>query len=607
MSGICGIYSPNDPALASLDILNMMVEAIRHRGKAAQRTFVDNQAGVALGHVFAPVFRPPGQDTPPRWHADEDYVATLDGAIFNEEDFLPADWPLRYKDRDTGAVVEHLRQEPSEFPEKLDGHFGLAVWDKKQRDLWLVRDALGCKPLYYFHREDRGLVVFASELKGIICHPAVNRRLNHAALTVFLTLGYIPAPMSILDGIRKVYPGEILKIDARGQMTGRQYWSVPPFVPKLGELHDFTSLIREHVIQTVAKHVDGTQRIGVFLSGGVDSTIVLGVLKMLGIPERCTFTLGLRSHEKNAQDLNWAECAAQKFATRHHALYLQSASDTNFSLLEILRQFDEPIMSSNRAYGNYLMTKAAEQNGINLCLTGNHAEYLFGIGSWKRILNLNQRVKENSNQEELILFSCGQLFSFKEQRNLLVDPQEEPKEVVLNLIRRYRQEVPATDLYDVVASVQLLMEGAEKMIAFQDRTSSLNGVEVCNPFHDAQLMRFTNRIPAPFKGSQSAAMKRTALISAFGDILPEAIAKRQKAAYPMYVGSFGEVDRLKQLLLSSSGLERTGLFRSNAVQQILEVDTQSPRNTVGKQAWALLTVQVWFELYVNGNVNLNPG
>src|SRR5262245_45026071 len=135
MSGICGIYSRSDPALASAALLTRMLDAIGHRGRAARTAHVHARAGIALGHVHAPAFQPPGALATPRWHEDGRHVATLDGAIFNAAALLPPDRPRAGADGDAAAVAAHLRSDPAEFPARLDGPFALAVWDKTARGL----------------------------------------------------------------------------------------------------------------------------------------------------------------------------------------------------------------------------------------------------------------------------------------------------------------------------------------------------------------------------------------------------------------------------------------------------------------------------------------
>jgi len=611
MSGICGIYSPAHPALASRAILQKMLAAIGHRGPVARQWFFDPQAGVAVGHVFAPAFQAPNAEATPDWFEDAHHVVALDGVIFNDEEFLPrhASAPL-HQNRNVGAVVEHLRQPAANFPEKLDGHFGLVVWDKTTRELWLGRDALGNKPLYYGHVADKQLVLFASELEGILVHPAVQRRLNREALTAYLTLGYVPAPLSIFENIHKVFPGEAIKINAVGRMRKHRYWHMPGFAPQPGELETFAAPLREHIIQAVAKQVgDGAARVGVFLSGGVDSTIVLAVLKRLGaVPERLTVTLGIHidpSKKYLLEDFHWGHRVAVKFASKHYPILITKGHDPQPLLRRIWRQLDEPLLTPN-VYAKYLLSAAVKQNGMNSCLSGSNVDMLFQRLSTQKVQALRAAVGSN-RIEDLVLVNRNRLFSINTLAGILTEPLSEPHEAMRQIVRGYCRDVEGEEIGDVMNGAILRMQGAEKNLVAQDRVAMLHGVEMRHPFYEARLLDFVHRIPARFKGSESEDMKKAVLKCAFKDILPPEIAEREESGFPSYYWTNGEIEALKERLLSPAGLQRTGLLRPAAVRHILAADkasrvgelTSSRKKSAGNRTWALLVLQAWHELYLN--------
>jgi len=600
MSGICGIYSYRNPALASRQTLTGMLDAIGHRGSVARRTFVDERAGIAIGHVFAPAFLASEDAALPKWHEDENYVATLDGSIFNAADFGPSSG--RYQDRESGAAIEHLRQSPSTFPEKLDGHFGLAVWDRARRELWLARDVPGCRPLYYSHLADKGLVVFASELKGILAHPAVERRVGREALTAYLTFGYLPAPLGIIDNTHKMFPGEVLRFDQTGDMTERLYWQIPPYDVQQGDLEELAKQTREQVIRAVEKHAAGARRVGVYLSGGADSTIVLGVLKLLGVPEVHTFTMGFRTDpgkEHLSEDLYWAEQAARAFGSIHHPIVIDRRHDPRALLPHALRQFDEPTLTPN-CYSKFLLAEAARREGVDSCMSGSCAGPCFQQPSIKHIRKMHAAAGDGASREELILFNRTKLFSFDQQQELLVDAEPRAREIALGIIQRFAQGVEAPSFGDFMNGTLVRMQ-AEKSIGVQDRASIVNGVELRHPFHDAALLRFANTIPPRFKGSESDDMQKAVLLAAFKDMMPEGITSREKTGFPSYYWTNGEVDDLKQQLLSPAALERVGLFRPEAVQAILDADKVSTKKSAGQRTWGVLVMQAWFERYINRN------
>lgn len=603
MSGICGVFSPRHRDLASREILNKMLDAIQHRGKAARRSYVDDQAGIALGHVFAPTFQAPDEEKTPPWFEDGDFVATLDGAIFNATDFLPPEWRQHHPNRDTAGALAHLKQSPADFPAKLDGHYSLAIWDKKQRHLRLMRDPLGGKPLYWCQLAGKGAMIFASELKGILAHPAVERRLSREALSSYLTFGFVLAPLSIFEGIQKSFPGEILACDAAGHLAQRQFWTMPPIDPQSGMLDTFAAQLRERMIQTVAKHVEGAQQLGVYFSGGIESTIVLGVLKLLGIADIHTFTLGFHNDPEKtrlSEDLHWAGHLAKTFGVPHHPIIIEHGHDPRPLLPSIFRQFDEPMLTPN-CYTKYLLAEAAHKAGLNSCVSGSNAEPSFQRTWAKTIQKVQAAIGAHASFEEFFLFDRTKLFTLEEQAELLTEPLAEARELAFQLIRRYSEGVEAEYIGDRLDGTLLRMQDAEKALAVQDRTAALLGMEVRHPYHDAQLFEFANLIPARFKGSESSEMTKAVLIAAFKDLLPNEIITRKKRGFPSYYWNRGEIDNLVQRLLSPQAVERTGLFRSDMVQRILAADKISSKKSAGQRTWGLLAIQAWYELYLNNS------
>jgi asparagine synthase (glutamine-hydrolysing) len=601
MSGVCGIYSWSDPDLASATLLNRMLEALGHRGRAANSSYVDARAGIALGHVCASGFRPPGTAPTPQLHEDGSRVATLDGAIFNAAALLAPVHP-RAGDGDAAAVAAHLRDRLADFPARLDGHFALAVWDKATRHLWLARDGLGGKPLYWCHVADKGLVVFASEPKGVLAHPAVARRVDRAALTAYLTFGYVPAPLSLFDGIHKVFPGEVLRFDRDGRSTRRQYWQLPPFAPRAGDdVAAIAAELRVRVIGLVAKHLGGARNVGLYFSGGLESSILAGVVRMLGVPQLHTFTLGFRTAGARptlCEDVRWAEHLAPRFGANQHSLLIGGDHDPGLLLPRILHQFDEPIVTPN-CYSKYLLAQAARAAGIDSCLSGSNAEASLERSWTKTIRKMNAALGAGASDEERLLYACTRVFPLDEQAALLAEPVEHPREVAMQVVARYRQGIVADDLGDLLDGTLLRMQGAEKAIAVLDRTAVLSDLEVRHPYFDRDLVEFASTVPARLKGGEADGMRRAILRAAFADIVPPDIAARTKVGYPSYYWNHGELDQLQGRLLSQAHLARSGLLRPEAVQAVLAADRNDTAKSAGRRTWALMLLQAWFDLYVD--------
>ena len=602
MSGICGIYSPRRPELADERHLDRMLRAISHRGRKARRSFSDPSAGIAIGHVYAGTFTPAIDMEASLWHQDSECVATLVGTIFNRNDFLLANGQNRNPAHSAETAMAYLRSDPAGFPAHLDGNFALGMWDGRNKNLWLVRDVLGAKHLCYYRDPATGTVLFASEIKGILAHPLVRREIDPEGLTAYLTFGYVPAPLSIFKNAAKVFPGEAIRFDATGEMKAGIYNRIPDFDPQPGDFDAYARQCREHVIEAVARHLDGSEAPGVYFSAGLDSTAVLCALKELGIAKIHTFTMGFKVAEDKQQladDLYFADLTAKRFGVIHHPIVIERGHNLMHVLPKILRQFDEPILTPN-AYSKYFLPQAGVKFGVDSFLTGSAAGFSFETFPEKKIKRLQKKAGPGASAEELFLAAKSRFFAPDMHAALLRQPVDDARGRMLNLVRRYTEGIRVPEFVKQV-ELPMRMQGTEKAFKVQDRTSALFGTEVRHPLYDLQLIRLANKIPASYRISESGEVRKVLLTAAFQDMLPEEIKKRPVSGYPSYYWTGGEIDHLKEILLSPAGLERTGLFRHDVVQQALEQDRLSDKKSAGKQTWGLLMLQAWYELYINEN------
>ena len=593
MSGICGIYSPRQPALAGSEHVDRMLDAIGHRGPALRRTFVDPAAGIAIGHAFAPEFHEPCERPAPHWYEDGALVATLDGAVFGD---APSEGT---ESRDVAQVVESFRADGARFPAGLEGPFSLALWNGAERALYLAREALGTRPLYAAHDPVRGLVVFASELKGVLAHPAIERTVDPRAITAYLSFGYVPAPLSMIAGVEKVFPGDVIQIGPEACLTRRAFWNHPPFEVGTDDLDALAAETRRQVIGSVARHVNGARRVGVYLSGGVDSTLVLAVLGLLGVSERSTFTFGLQvgsAKPRHTEDLHWAARVAQSFATAHHPVLIGVDDDPHRILPRLLRHMDEPMVTPN-VYAKSCLAEAARRVGIDSCLSGSGCGMIFQRFSRDKLDKFSLHAGDGASADEIYLSARNGFVPCADQAALL-EPAIDARETALEIIRRYRSGVVSDDLSDVIHTTILRFQGAEKSLSAQERGAVLNGVWLRHPFHDAALLRFANTVPAKYKGSETRDMLKVVLKRAFDDVLPADVAERPRIGPPSYYWTRGEVEPLVSRLLSPAGLRRTGLLREGGVRRVLESDRSSDRKSAGKRTWGLLALQAWYELYI---------
>lgn len=602
MGGIAGIYSPRRPSLATAEHLQRLLAALRHRSGAQTRQRCEPAQGLAIGHVYgseAPGPRPAGTGSeadPPGWHAAPEGVSAMDGWILNSADLLGGDCALASPGR---ALAASVRRERGEFARALDGSFGLAHWDAEGRVLRIARDPLGSKPLYYHHDAAAGLVIFASEPKAILAHPAVQRRVDPSAFALFLTFGYVPAPHCIFSGLRKVFPGTVVSADASGRIAERAFWRMPRPEPAQGNFEELARETRERVLERFERQLAGVERPGVLLSGGVDSTLVVGILRLLGHREVPTFSLGFRMDgvaSRLSEDLEWGVRVGGHFSTRHHAVVFGADHRPAQRLSRVWRQFDEPMLSPN-VYSKDCLFEAVRRAGVTHCLSGLGAEDLFDRLPEKKLRKLREKAGGDPDPLEAMILRYNRFLSFDEQRELLVEPCDSARDRALETLRRYSSDVEADDLGELMYLTMVRMLGAEKSVAIQDRTSVLHGIEARHPFQDAPLLRFARTLPAAAR--QGGGVPKALLKAAFSDVLPRDVADREKIGYPSYYWNRGELAELRERLLSPEALERTGIFRADAVRRICDADARSERRSAGKRVWGLMAIQAWYELHIH--------
>jgi asparagine synthase (glutamine-hydrolysing) len=391
-------------------------------------------------------------------------------------------------------------------------------------------------------------------------------------------------------------------VNAAGNVAPRTFWRPPPFAPGPGSLDDFAGELGSRLVATVAKHVDGAARPGLFLSGGVDSTALLLALARLGVRDRHTLTIGFEAvdgTQRTMEDFHCAARVAARFATRHHAITIAGDHDPRPLLPRTLRMIDEPSLTPN-VYSKQFLGLAARAHGIDSCLSGSNAGFSLERFSTREIEKQRLRAGGSDAIEDLVIALRNRAYPCDEHARLLAVPAPDSREVARALVRRYLADLESDDVSDLVSAGPMRMQGAEKGIATQDRAASLAGVTMRYPFYDTELLAFLHTIPARYKGSESPAMKKEVLKRAFAE-MPEEVAGRPVIGYASRYWTSGELDALRERLLSPAGLARSGLLRPEAVRQIVMADRVSTKRSAGKRTWGLVVLQAWHELHVNGD------
>ncbi len=628
MCGIAGFTSLHRPVADAAGLIRRLTAPLTPRGPDGEGYHV--AAGVALGHRRLSIIDL-GGGAQPMAAGGGRYQIVFNGEIYNYIE-LRTDLERRgcvfATHSDTEVLLQHFVLDGAAALQRLNGMFAFAIWDRDEQRLFLARDRMGVKPLYYALRE--GELVFASELKSLLLHPRVDRRLNRLSVSKYFTYGYIPAPHTIFEDIHKLEPGACLTFDSAG-LRKQLYWDIPLEDNPLSERTadewavDLLEVLRDAVVKRLRSDVP----VGVFLSGGVDSSAVTALAAQASATKLHTFSIGF--DEASYDESPYARRVAQQYGTEHHHEVLSSARAVKL-LPEVLKILDEPFADAS-ILPTWLLSQFTARS-VKVVLGGDGGDELF-LGypafqahkvmdrlsflptSWRDGLNrlakkipishryasaeflLQQFFKGAGVSPEIRFFLWLGYYGNEQKRHLLSDDlrqallRENPFEDVLNHVR---QSGLLRDLERLqYLCMKLYLQ--DDILVKVDRASMANSLEVRAPFLDYQLVEFAARINPIYKLHGLLGTKYI-LKRALRDLLPKDIIHRRKAGFmiPLAQWLAGDLRPLVEELCSETALRAGGLFNPGWVRQMLD-DHFAGRRDYRKMIWALLTFRVWQQNY----------
>src|SRR5437870_310330 len=388
MCGICGIVNFNATEPVDQHLVERMTSAQRHRGPDDDGYFIENNVG--LGHRRLSIIDLSGGKQP-IFNEDGSVVVVFNGEIYNYAD-LTGDLMARghqFATRsDTETIVHAYEEYGDQCMRDFRGMFAFAIWDRRRKRLLLVRDRLGIKPVYYYEGKD--FFVFASEIKSLLQHPDVPREVDPQAVDQYLALRYVPGPRTMFKNIFKLQPGHWMTVDANGTKIGK-YWDLEYSSDRKVDLEEFQHLLEESVRLRLISEVP----LGVFLSGGLDSTAMLAMMSKITGGERVkTFSVGYETNGsadaeiEEANEFSFAREAATHFSAEHHEFRL-TARDFRNTIPTMVSHLDEP-MADPTCIPLYFISKLA-RNYITVVLSGEGAdETMAGYTLYRKILALEK-------------------------------------------------------------------------------------------------------------------------------------------------------------------------------------------------------------------------
>jgi asparagine synthase (glutamine-hydrolysing) len=634
MCGIYGIldFTQRDAPLAPL--LARMGQVIGHRGPDDQGFFTAGRVGLGMRRLSIIDVSGGHQPIP---NEDETVWIVLNGEIYNFRELRSQleKQGHQFRTHSDSEVLVHLYEEegPSLF-KRLRGMFAAAIWDGKRERLVIGRDRIGEKPLYIRREPERFL--FASELKSILQLEDVPRRLNLLALEQYLALGYVPAPLTLLEGIEKLLPGHYLTVTKDG-VEDCEYWDVPSGPMEIHSEQDWTLRLQEKLLETVRVQMVSDVPLGAFLSGGIDSsTIVAAMARVTGRPVK-TYSIGYEGKHSYYNELPYARVVSQAFATDHHEIIVRP--EVSELLPKLIWHLDEPIADS-ACLTTYLVSKLARES-VTVILSGVGGDELFGgyrrymgnsVREWYRLLPAPMRKTwlpalfrhvpqdRNSSWKDYARYAAAfvqtaeqsaaeryasyvTLLSPAAQRDFVRSQNHVPgngTDCRQNVLMQYFARRPDSDSLSQIMYVDLKTSLPDDLLALTDRMSMAASIECRAPLVDHELIELASRMPSSLKIRRMTL--KYLLKKAVTPWLPREVLNRKKRGFGAPVGAWlrDDLQPLVSELLSEKQVQRRGLFNWPAIKGLLS-DHQRQRRDHSDRIFALLVLEIWCCIFLDGS------
>jgi len=614
MCGICGVVALSPGAsLPGRDLLQRMTDALRHRGPDDEGYL--QEPGVALGHRRLSIIDLSGGRQPIS-NEDGTRFIVFNGEIYNHievRSFLERKGHRYRTGSDTETILHLVEEEGIPGLNRMNGMWAFAVWDRSRHRLLLARDRLGIKPLYY--ARVGALLLFASEIKSLLTSGLIPCDVDPVSLAAYLECQYVPGPRTIFRSVQKLPPGHALVADPLGLRLER-YWR-PSFDPRPSiRFEEARERLRDLLTDAVRLRLLSEVPLGAFLSGGIDSSIVVGLMGQVMNQPVQTFTVGFQGEGWYDESVE-ADAVARHFATDHHALSVTSL-DLPAHLEQAVRALDEP-MADPAAIPTYLISRFARQR-VTVALTGEGADELFGGYDHYRFERLLRGLGPLGSLMGLVGSALPRsLFSARVRKALEAAALEEPYRHLrvratlapedVGALMRFRTEgLPRATLEAIEECLdrfhsedsinRLLFQDAftwlpDDLLMKVDKMSMLASLEARVPFLDYRVVEFAFGLPGSFKlrGQRTKILLR----ETFGDLLPRKTLARRKhgLALPIQRWLRQDLRAYVQDLFASTDDGFYDHLDRGAVEEILhqfyglELDRSLP-------LWVLLNLKVWY-------------
>ncbi len=591
---MCGIAGELrlDGGHPDLDGLRRMVARLARRGPDGDGLHVDG--ALALGHRRLAIIDLSDHSRQPMVDAESGLALVFNGTIYNYPQLrgeLKARGHRFHSDGDTEVILRAYAEWGDACVERLHGAFAFALWDRIAGNLLLARDRLGIKPLYYSLDETR--LRFASTPAALLAGGAVDTSIDPVGLHHHLTLhAVVPAPHTLLSGVRKLAPATVMNIDTRARVSSRVYWRLRARRPDKALSEDeWAAAIHDALCAAVRRRqMIADVKVGVLLSGGLDSSLLVALLAEQGVDDLMTFSVGFDDQpEERGDEFEYSDAVAEHYATRHHQFHIANAQ-VLARLPEAVDEMAEPMVSQD-AIAFYLLAEQVARN-VKVVQTGQGADEVFAGYYWY------PRMHTDTAGSPLERFRRHYFDrDHDEYLETVTTPYHGIDHAAFTVAARLT-EPDADEFIDQVLRMDTTMLITDDPVKRVDNMTMAWGLEARVPFLDHELVELAATMPAGLKLASGGKhiLKRIARGK-----LPDAVIDRRKGYFPMPALKYvrGEFLDFMRDVLDSRACRQRGLFQRAYVDKLLAAPDQHLTRIQGSKLWHLALLEFWLQRHVD--------
>jgi len=654
MCGIIGYYSDKYCDYdTNHEVIKKMSDKLKHRGPDASGYWIDEKINLVFGHRRLKIIDLTDAGHQPMLSNSKRFIISFNGEIYNHKSLREE----LIKDRHASSINSIVNEQKwnghsdtetilnavelwglEKTLEKINGMFAFALWDRKERNLYLARDRMGEKPLYYGWQD--GTFLFSSELKSIREHPSFKNEIDLESLTAFLKYNYVPTPLSIYKNIKKLSAGSYLKLNLDQGHHHKshniiKYWSLndnlilnnDDYINDGNVLSSFEDLL----LSTISDQMIADVPVGAFLSGGIDSSIIVCLMQRLSTKPVNTFTVGF--HESNYNEAEYAKKIAKYLKTDHNELYVTPSDALNI-IPKLPQIYDEPFSDSSQI-PTILISEFAKQS-VSVALSGDGGDELFGgynryiwghkINKYFRHIPLkyrkylkdilqsvspttidylfkqlnfigNRKIPQMGNK----LHKFGNLLDFNNEYDLydkIISLWDNKSDVVknykINRINNYSFNNKLNTIQEKMMFTDMLTYLPDDILVKLDRAAMSKSLETRIPLLNHRVVEFSLKLPLHYKMRSN--VTKWILRETLSKYLPQDYYNRPKMGFGVPIDSWlkGSLNEWANSLINEKKIKEQGFFNHNVIQKKWDEHICGSRNW-HHHLWSVLMFQAWYE------------